>query len=154
MVSSKSTTREERAAALIREGRVRLHPGKGIATVAGSKGETYTVTKTSCTCPDFTARGLDCKHRIAARQLCAEYRAAAAQARNGETVRPSVGLLRALGWLAETPAPAPVAVPTGALVDRTGVPYCGKCGADVVNGLCSGRHVRRLEAELFGPEAA
>ena len=30
-------------------------------TVKGSKGQTYTVTETSCTCPGFTFRG-SCKH--------------------------------------------------------------------------------------------
>jgi len=32
-------------------------------TVIGSKGQTYTVTEDSCTCPGFTYRG-SCKHLV------------------------------------------------------------------------------------------
>jgi hypothetical protein len=32
-------------------------------TVVGSKGQTYTVTEQSCTCPGFTYRGT-CKHMV------------------------------------------------------------------------------------------
>jgi hypothetical protein len=32
-------------------------------TVIGSKGQTYTVTEDSCTCPGFTYRG-SCKHMV------------------------------------------------------------------------------------------
>lgn len=34
----------------------------GEATIQGSKGDIYSVSERSCTCTDFAARGLPCKH--------------------------------------------------------------------------------------------
>lgn len=111
MVTEKSN-RYERAQQLLTEGRVRLHPGTGTATVHGRTG-TYTVRKDSgCDCPDaFNRDALNCYHAVAVKAVCAEYRHLAKLARQGQTVRPSVTLLRALGWQVEASASAPAREP-------------------------------------------
>ena len=120
-MSTDSTTREARAQALIDSGAVTLFVGEGRAEVRGSEGVVYVVTKTSCGCKDFTQRGVEwCKHRLAAKALCAEYRALKAKAAAGERVRPSSALLAAIRW-PEKPAP------TG----------CRDCGRPTTQGLCS-----------------
>lgn len=156
MVTEKSS-RYERAQQLLVEGRVRLYPGKGYAEVVGSRGDTYTVTKQGCNCPNSLSRDARyCYHAVAVKAACAEYRMIAAQARNGETVRPSVALLKALGWQVVEHSPAPAPVPLHVPRDRRGVPYCHSCGQDLVNGRCPGHaaRVRQLTKDLFGPEAA
>ena len=116
---TQDTSREQRAQELIDAGAVTLYVGQGYADVKGSRGITYTVTRESCGCPDFTQRGVECKHRLAARRLCAEYRELKAKAERGERIRPSTALLQAIRW------------PTKA----TG---CKECGAPTDFDLCSG----------------
>ena len=122
MVTSQSTTREARAQALIDAGAVTLYVGQGYAEVKGSNSVTYTVTKDACGCPDFVRRGVDCKHRIAAQQLCAEYRQLKAAAQRGERVRPSTALLQAIRWPEKPKA-------------KVG---CKECGAPTDFDVCSG----------------
>ena len=98
LTSTKSTTREARAQALIDSGAVTLYVGQGYATVKGSGNVSYTVTKDACGCPDFQRRGINCKHRIAARWLCTEFRLLKELAQRGERVRPSTALLQAIRW--------------------------------------------------------
>ncbi len=119
MSNRNHSSRETKAQELIRDGAVTLFVGQRYAEVRGSKGETYKVTHESCTCPDFTRRGVECKHRIACRQLCQEYRELKAKAKAGETVRPSRHLLQALRWP----------------VKKAG---CRECGAPTDFDICSG----------------
>ena len=119
MSKSQSITREAKATELIPSGAVTLFVGQGTAEVKGSKGVTYTVTKDQCGCPDFTRRGVDCKHRIASRLLCEEFKALKAAAQRGETIRPSRHLLQALRWP----------------VKKAG---CRECGAVTDFDVCSG----------------
>ena len=106
MATTQHTSRDQRAQGLIDSGAVTLYVGQGYAEVRGSKGVTYTVTKEACGCLDFVRRGVDCKHRRAARRLCAEYRELKAKAAAGERVRPSTALLQAIRWPDRPKAPA------------------------------------------------
>lgn len=175
------STRQAKALALIEAGMIRLHPGTGTATAHGRDGAIYLITKADgCPCPDRIRRGPGCKHERAARQLCEEYRALSRQARRGETVRLSVGLLKALGGIAPRPAFAcrhGGSAPTTArlieihdALDRVGyldpntpLPdgrvrrtaanpdgYCVKCGSRD-HARCGWR-VRRLNEDLFGSD--
>ena len=119
---NQNTSRDQRAQELIDAGAVTLFVGRGYATVRGSKGVTYTVTKGACGCLDFVRRGVDCKHRRAARRLCAEYRELKAKAAAGERVRPSTALLQAIRWPDRPKAPA----------------GCKECGAPTDFDVCSG----------------
>ncbi len=85
-MANKNTSRETKAQELIESGAVTLLVGTRTAEVRGSRGETYTVTHEACTCKDFERRGVDCKHRIACRLLCEEYRRCKAAAERGETI--------------------------------------------------------------------
>lgn len=131
MLSQQDTTQDKRQAkalALIESGKVRLFPGRGYAEVVGSNGTTYRITKRDgCNCPNGLSRDpRSCYHAAACRALCEEYRAAAAQARDGQTVRPSVALLRALGWQVGTPIAAP-AEPTCDVPGHEGVGGATRC---------------------------
>ena len=120
-MSTDSTTREARAQALIDSGAVTLFVGEGRAEVRGSEGVVYVVTKTSCGCKDFTQRGVElCKHRLAAKALCAEYRQLKAAVERGERVRPSSALLAAIRWPEKPKAEA-----------------CRDCGRPTTQGLCA-----------------
>ena len=119
MSKSQSTTREAKAQELITTGAVTLYVGKGYATVRGSGAAVYTVVKTGCTCPDRVKRGQTCKHEIASRLLCEEFKACKAAAQRGETVRPSRHLLQALRWP----------------VKKAG---CRECAAPTDFDICSG----------------
>ena len=116
-----NTSRETKAVELITTGAVQLFVGQGTAEVTGGKGETYKVTHESCTCPDFTRRGAGCKHRLAVKQLCDEYRQLQAAAERGETIRPSRHLLRALRW-----------------PERPQAAGCKECGAPTDFDICFG----------------
>ena len=118
---TQSTTREARAQALIDSGAVTLYVGEGRAEVRGSRGVTYVVTRDQCGCPDFQRRGTDCKHRLAAKALCAEYRELKVAAERGERVRPSTALLQAIRWPEKPKANA----------------GCTECGAPTDFDLCS-----------------
>ncbi len=128
MSKAQSTTREDRAAALIEQGAVRLHPGEGTATVKGRTG-TYTITKRDgCNCPDARNRGSNCYHALAARQLCQMYRECAKQARETGQVRLPVELMKALGGVGtDEPAPESWSKP---------LTYCKTCGSALVKGMC------------------
>ena len=130
MTSQNPTTRESRAQALITAGAVSLFVGQGMAEVKGSKGVTYTVTKDQCGCPDFTRRGVDCKHRIASRLLCEEYRALKATAQRGERIRPSSALLQAIRW--------PTLARDSETLAHAKVSGCRDCGAPTDFDQCSG----------------
>ena len=117
-----NTSRDQRAQELIGAGAVTLFVGQGYAEVRGSKGVTYTVTKDACGCLDFVRRGVDCKHRIAARWLCTEFRLLKELAQRGERVRPSTALLQAIRW-PELPKANAV---------------CRECGAPTDFDICSG----------------
>ena len=119
---NKDTSRETKAQELIDAGAVALFVGHGYAEVRGSKGVTYTVTRDACGCMDYLRRGgaTDCKHRIAARRLCQEYRELKAKAAAGERVRPSTALLRAIRWPEKPKA------------------GCRECGAPTDFDVCSG----------------
>jgi hypothetical protein len=145
--------RFEKARQLVLDGKIRLHPGTGTATAYGTDGAVYTISKGSgCNCPDAQRRDpFGCKHALGTRALCAEYRMLAKQARNGETVRPSVALLKALGWLAGT-SPAPV--PAGAERDDRGVVRCLTCGEPLVDGRCPRQDARLRELGYGEAEAA
>ncbi len=127
MPTKNTTSREAKAQELINTGAVMLFVGERYAEVRGSKGETYKVTHESCECPDFQKRQVECKHRIACRQLCQEYRELKAKAAAGETIRPSRHLLQALRWP----------------VKKAG---CRECGAPTDFDICSGC--------FFGQQAA
>ena len=131
-MQSNLTTREARAQALIDAGAVTLYVGQGYAEVRGSKGVTYFVTRDQCGCPDFQRRAADCKHRIAAQRLCAEYRRLKAAAQRGERVRPSTALLQAIRW----PERPKATEPTG----------CKECGAPTDFDICSGCFFGRVAA--------
>ena len=66
---------------------------------------------------------MDCKHRIAARELCRQYRELKAAAARGERVRPSTALLSAIRW----PEKPKASEPTG----------CKECGAATKHDLCA-----------------
>ena len=119
---NQSTTREAKAQQLIDASAVTLYVGQGYATVRGSQGVTYTVTKDACGCKDFQRRGGDCKHRLAAKALCAEFRQLKAAAERGERVRPSSALLAAIRWPERPKAKA----------------GCRECGAPTDFDICSG----------------
>ena len=119
MATKSTTSRETKAQELINSGAVQLHIGLGVATVRGSEGTVYRVTRDGCDCSDFVNRGVECKHRIAARLLCDEFKACKAAAQRGETIRPSYTLLRALRWP----------------VKKAG---CRECGAPTDFDVCSG----------------
>ena len=74
MARNTTTSRETKARQLVESGAVTLHIGVDVATVKGSGGNVYRVTKDACDCSDFVNRGVDCKHRICVRWLCTEYR--------------------------------------------------------------------------------
>ena len=108
MSKSQSTTRETKATELIQTRAVTLYVGQGVAEVKGSKGETYRVTSTGCTCPDSQRRQVDCKHVLATKALCAEYHRLKLAAELGETIRPSAALVvgspdNSAGWGAGAP---------------------------------------------------
>ncbi len=97
-----STTREDRAIALIDAGAVTLNLD-GTATVKGSGQAVYTVSKQGCTYPDYAKRGADlgdadfmCKHRIAAQALCQAYRQCQCEARETGRTRLPANLAKAL----------------------------------------------------------
>ena len=119
MARNTTTSREAKAQELLESGAVTLYVGQRYAEVRGSKGETYKVTHEACTCPDFQRRGVDCKHRLACRELCRQYRELKAKAAAGETIRPSYTLLRALRWP----------------VKKAG---CRECAAPTDFDICSG----------------
>jgi hypothetical protein len=140
-------SREDKARLLVAEGRIRLHPGTGAATAYGSDGAVYSIHKgEGCSCPDRARRGPGCKHEIGCAILCQEYRACAAQARRGETVRPSVNLLRALGWEVGEQSPAPPLCHHGdpapchwcreEAFERDLATRCHSCGELLINGYC------------------
>jgi hypothetical protein len=140
---TKDTTRQAKVQALIDSGAIRLFPGRGYAEVVGSRGTVYQITKQQgCNCLNGMSRDpRSCYHAAATRLLCEEYRLLAKQTRRGETIRPSVGLLKAIGWGVGEQSSAPI--PAGALVDDRGIPYCAKCGSDIIDGRCS----REAEAD-------
>ena len=129
MSKSQSTTRETKAVELIQSGAVTLFVGQGMAEVKGSGSNVYRVTKDGCTCPDRQKRGQPCKHEIACRQLCAEYRELKAKADQGERIRPSSALLQAIRWPEKPKA-------TG----------CKECGAPTDFDVCSGCFFGQREA--------
>ncbi len=100
-----STTRQDKAIELIQSGAVTLNLD-GTATVRGSGKAVYTVTKTGCPCPDFTQRGVDCKHILATRALCKVLRACCEEARQTGRTRLPANLAKALPRGAAA-APAP-----------------------------------------------
>jgi len=117
MVTRNSTTREDRAESLLHDGRVALYPGRAFADVIGSKGECYRVDRRGCTCPDYQRRGQDCKHVLAVRQLCRDYRAAQAEARATGRAHLPAHLARAL-------------------VNATQRQRCQRCGVTTAGTLC------------------
>ena len=119
MATKSNTSRETKAQELLDTGAVSLYVGQGYALVQGSGANVYRVTRDGCTCPDRQKRGQPCKYEIACRQLCAEYRDLKAKAEQGERVRPSTALLRAIRWP----------------VKEVG---CKECGAPTDFDLCSG----------------
>ena len=124
MARNTTTSREAKAQELLDSGAVQLHIGLGVATVQGSGGSVYRVSRgTGCDCPDRQRRGQTCKHEIAAKQLCDEYKACRTAAERGETIRPSRHLLQAIRW------------PTFA---RAKVRGCKECGAPTDFDVCSG----------------
>jgi hypothetical protein len=121
MPTKNTSSREAKAQELLNTGAVTLYVGQGVAEVLGSRGITYTVTKDQCGCPDFTRRGVECKHRQAVKALCDEYKVCKAAAQRGETIRPSTALLQAVRWPEKPKA-------TG----------CKECGAPTDFDICSG----------------
>ena len=124
-----STTREARAQALLNTGAVSLFVGQGYALVQGSGSNVYRVTKDGCTCPDRQKRGLPCKHEIAVKLLCGEYRAWKAKAGQGERIRPSSALLQAIWW-----------------PEKPKTTECQGCGAPTDFDFCSGCFFGQREA--------
>ncbi len=99
-MARQSTTRQDRADQLLRDGKVALYVGRGFATVAGKTG-TYTVTRDGCTCKDAETRDrTGCYHALAVRQLCEEFKALKAASERGERVKPSWALINAVRWQA------------------------------------------------------
>ncbi len=121
MQRNHNNSREAKAQELLQSGAVSLFVGQGYALVQGSGSNVYRVTKDGCTCPDRQKRGQPCKHEIAVRSLCSEYRAWNAKAEQGERIRPSSALLQAIRW-PEKP-------------EATG---CQECGAPTDFDVCSG----------------
>ena len=132
MATKNTSSREARAQELITTGAVTLFVGERYAEVRGSKGETYKVTHEACACPDFTRRGIECKHRLACRELCRQYRELKAAAQRGETVRPSRHLLQALRW----PVKADV-ISTDNVANVGNVSGCCECGRPTSQDLCA-----------------
>ena len=118
MATKNTSSREAKAQELLNGGAISLYVGKGYALVQGSGGRVYQVGSTGCTCPDATSRQVTCKHELAVRQLCAEYRQLKAAAQRGERVRPSTALLQAIRW----PEPAN---------------HCRDCGKATKHDLCA-----------------
>ena len=130
MARNTNTSREAKAQELLDTGAVSLYVGQGYALVQGSGANVYRVTRDGCTCPDRQKRGQPCKHEIAVRSLCGEYRAWKAKAEQGETIRPSTALLQAIRW-PEKPKPT----------------SCRDCGTLTRQDLCA-------NCLLIGPVAA
>ena len=118
MATKSNTSREAKAQELLNSGAVSLYVGQGYALVQGSGSNVYRVTKDGCTCPDATGRGAVCKHELAVRTLCQEYRRLKAAAARGEVVRPTSALIQALDWQFK---PAP----------------CRTCGRPTVHDECA-----------------
>ncbi len=129
MQRNHNNSREAKAQELLQSGAVSLFVGQGYALVQGSGSNVYRVTKDGCTCPDRQKRGQPCKHEIACRQLCAEYRELKAKADQGERIRPSSALLQAIRWPEKPKA-------TG----------CKECGAPTDFDVCSGCFFGQREA--------
>lgn len=151
-------SRDEKARLLVANGAVTLRPGTGTALVRGSNGEEYVVTKTSCSCPDFARRGLDCKHRIAAREICCLYRQCARQARETGrvTIPPQLGWALGMYRDVEAQPPAPACRRHGEPLPCTGcdwekferdlVTRCMTCGSRLVDGYCPREAAERKAA--------
>lgn len=56
-----------------------LLPMQGSFLVAGPKGDVYTTTTCRCDCPDYTRRGIACKHVFMVRDEIKAQRTATAQ---------------------------------------------------------------------------
>ena len=122
MSKSQSSTREAKAQEILKAGVIRLFVGQGYALVQNLRGSSeYKVTKAGCTCPDNQQRQVACKHMLAVKALCEEFKACKAAAQRGETIRPSTALLQAIRWPEKPKA-------TG----------CKECGAPTDFDLCSG----------------
>ena len=120
MASKSNSSRETKAQEILKAGVIQLFVGQGRAVVQNLRGSSeYAVTKDGCTCPDHQQRQVACKHMLAVKALCDEYKACKAAARRGERIRPSAALLRALRW------------PTKAA-------GCKDCGAPTGFDVCSG----------------
>lgn len=163
MVKAKYPSKADKAQALIDAGAVRLFPGLGYATVVGSKGDTYTITRQDgCNCPNGKSRDpRSCYHAEAARILCEEYRRLSAQARETGRVTIPPALMRALGGYRDVEAPSlrlpaelvaaigspePPPVPAGAERDGRGVIRCLKCGSPLTpDGRCPEQDARLKE---------
>jgi len=152
---STADRRSLKALRLLDEGKVHLVIGQKHGLVDGSNGEQYRVSRDACECADWVNRQPEggCCHQRALRAVCREYKQLRALAKAGETVRPSVALLKALGWLATEAPASPSRVPAGALVDGKGVPYCHDCGETLVRGRCP-RQGSRLRELGYQPEVA
>ena len=122
-MATQSTTREQRAQALIDAGAVTLLVGTGTAEVKGSKGAVYTVTRDGCCCPDRTKRGQACKHELSVKALCEMFREHRSEAKASGKTRIPAALARALANA--TPATAAKA-------------GCTVCGAPTDFPECSG----------------
>ena len=129
MATKNTTSREAKAQELITTGAVTLFVGERYFLVHATNSEIYTVTHESCECPDFTRRGIECKHRLACRELCRQYRELKAAAQRGEKVRPSRHLLQALRW--------PVKKTGGQGVQFAPHTGCRECGRPTQQDLCS-----------------
>ena len=130
MPTKNTTSRETKAQALLESGAVELYIGLGVATVQGSKGTIYHVSRgTGCDCPDRIRRDQPCKHELAVKQLCDEYHRLKLAAQRGEKVRPSRHLLQALRW--------PVKKTGGQGVQFAPHTGCRECGRPTQQDLCS-----------------